>query len=68
VERVCFLARVLTRLLTGYLETEDHQAALDAMAATNANKRWQAEMPGYCVTGGPPDQSFLRVAEIFHLD
>jgi L-rhamnose mutarotase len=55
-------------LLVGYLETEDYQAALDAMAATEVNERWQTEMSGYFVTDGPPDQSFVRVSEIFHLD
>jgi L-rhamnose mutarotase len=53
--------------LIGYLETNDYQAALDAMAATDVNKRWQAEMSEFFVADGPPDQSFLRVAEIFHL-
>ena len=55
-------------LLIGYLETDDYQAALDAMAATEVNGRWQAEMAGYFVADGPPDRSFLRLAEIFHLD
>ena len=55
-------------LLVGYLETEDYQAALDTMAATEVNKRWQAEMADFFVSDGPPDQSFLRIAEIFHLD
>jgi len=55
-------------LLVGYLETDDYQAALDAMGATDVNRRWQAEMAGYFVSDGPPDQSFLRIAEIFHLD
>jgi len=58
-------------LLIGYLETEDFQAALDAMAATEVNKRWQAEMAEFFVADGasvPPDQSFQRVAEVFHLD
>ena len=55
-------------LLVGYLETEDYQAALDAMAATEVNKRWQAEMSEFFVADGPPDQSFVRPAEIFHLD
>ena len=54
--------------LIGYLETESYQAALDAMAATDVNKRWQAEMSEFFVADGPPDQSFRRVAEIFHLD
>ena len=55
-------------LLVGYLETDDYQIALNAMGATDVNKRWQAEMAGYFVPDGPPDQSFLRIAEIFHLD
>ena len=70
-------------LLVGYLETDDYQAALDAMAATDVNTRWQAEMAEYFMNatavagaagagsdtdGGPPDRSFLRIAEIFHLD
>jgi len=27
-----------------------------------------AEMAGYFISDGPPDQSFVRIAEIFHLD
>jgi L-rhamnose mutarotase len=44
-------------LLVGYVETEDYQAALDAMAATDVNKRWQAAMAGFFVADGPPDQT-----------
>jgi L-rhamnose mutarotase len=55
-------------LLVGYLETPDYQAALDAMAATEVNKRWQAEMAEFFVADGLPDQSFARLAEVFHLD
>ena len=55
-------------LLVGYLETEQYQAALDAMAATDVNRRWQEEMSDFFVADGPPDQSFLRLEEIFHLD
>ena len=55
-------------LLVGYLETDDYAAALARMAATGVNRRWQAEMAGFFVSDGPPDQSFLRLAEIFHLD
>jgi len=60
-------------LLVGYLETEDYRAALAAMAETDVNSRWQAEMAGYFVNvGGPgeasaPDESFVRIPEIFHL-
>ena len=55
-------------LLVGYLETDDYAAALARMAATGVNRRWQAKMAGFFVSDGPPDQSFLRLAEIFHLD
>ena len=57
-------------LLIGYLEADDYQAALDGMARTAVNGRWQAEMAPYFaeLDGRPPDQSFLRIAEIFHLD
>ena len=55
-------------LLVGYLETDDYAAALARMAATDVNRRWQAEMAEFFVSDGPPDQSFLRLAEIFHLD
>jgi L-rhamnose mutarotase len=55
-------------LLVGYLETDDYAAALAAMAATGVNARWQAEMAGFFAGDGPPDQSFSRITEIFHLD
>jgi L-rhamnose mutarotase len=55
-------------LLVGYLETDDYQAALEAMAGTAVNARWQAEMSEFFVADGPPDRSFLRLQEIFHLD
>ena len=55
-------------LLVGYLEAGDYRAALDAMAATDVNRRWQAEMAEFFVADGPPDQSFVRLKEIFHLD
>jgi L-rhamnose mutarotase len=55
-------------LLVGYLETDDYAGALDAMAATDVNARWQAEMADFFVADGPPDRAFLRLDEIFHLD
>jgi L-rhamnose mutarotase len=48
-------------LLVGYFETEDFQAALDAMEATDVNARWQAEMSEFLV---PP---LRRIEEVFHL-
>ncbi|MGX5357236.1 L-rhamnose mutarotase [Kocuria sp. KH4] len=56
-------------LLIGYLETEDLAAARAGMAATEVNARWQAEMaPFFEDLGLPPDQGFLRLAEVFHLE
>ena len=55
-------------LLIGYLETADYQAALVTMEKTEVNERWQAEMSEFFVADGPPDQSFTRIAEVFHLD
>jgi len=38
------------------------------MEKTEVNERWQAEMSEFFVADGPPDQSFTRIAEVFHLD
>ena len=59
-------------LLVGYLETDDYQAALARMAETEVNTRWQAEMAPFFeedgLNGRRPDEGFLRLAEVFHLD
>ena len=56
-------------LLIGYFETPDLQAALDGMAATEVNARWQAEMAGFFEDLGDarPDTGFTQLTEIFHL-
>jgi L-rhamnose mutarotase len=56
-------------LLIGYVEADDLEAAQQAMAATEVNKRWQAQMADYFtgIDGRPPDESFLLLREIFHL-
>ncbi len=57
-------------LLVGYLETDDFQAALRAMAATEVNTRWQAEMSPYFedLGGRGPDEAMVPLTEVFHLD
>jgi L-rhamnose mutarotase len=57
-------------LLIGYVEAGDLAAAQQAMAATEVNARWQAEMSRYFtgLDGRPPDEGFLLVEEIFNLD
>lgn len=57
-------------LLVGYFETPDLDAALKGMALTDVNARWQAEMVEFFedLDGRRPDESFLTLPEIFHLD
>ena len=57
-------------LLVGYVEAEDLTAAQAAMAATEVNARWQAEMGRFFtgLDGRRPDEGFLLLDEVFHLD
>jgi L-rhamnose mutarotase len=56
-------------LLIGYFETEDLQASLDAMAATEVNRRWQAEMaPLFADPSRTPEHGLVRLDEVFNLD
>ena len=52
-------------LLVGYLETEDFEAAQRAMAATEVNERWQAEMAK--LFGERADEAMRPLEEVFHL-
>ncbi|MFE2179512.1 L-rhamnose mutarotase [Streptomyces sp. NPDC059455] len=56
-------------LLVGYLETEDFEAAQAAMAATEVNARWQAEMAPFfeALDGAKPDEAMKPLTEVFHL-
>ncbi|QRP50839.1 L-rhamnose mutarotase [Amycolatopsis sp. FDAARGOS 1241] len=57
-------------LLIGYVEADDLAAAQAAMAETEVNARWQAEMaPFFTGLGGAaPDEGFALLTEVFHLD
>ncbi|MDR5700551.1 L-rhamnose mutarotase [Agromyces aerolatus] len=56
-------------LLIGYLETNDFAAAQAGMAALEINARWQAEMaPFFEELAGRPDEGFVRLTEVFHLE
>jgi L-rhamnose mutarotase len=57
-------------LLVGYVEADDLAAAQAAMAATEVNARWQAEMAPFFtgLDGRPPDEGFLVLEEVFHLE
>lgn len=67
-------------LLVGYLETEDFEAARQAMARTEVNARWQADMAGFFENpeepagstgagagGQAPDEAMRPLTEVFHL-
>ena len=56
-------------LLVGYLETEDFDAALAGMEATEVNARWQAEMGPFfeSLDGARPDEAMKPLTEVFHL-
>jgi L-rhamnose mutarotase len=58
-------------LLIGYVETQSSvQEAQAAMARTDVNARWQAEMSEFFtdLDGGAPDEGFLLLEEVFHLE
>lgn len=57
-------------LLIGYVETPDFERALQLMAATEVNARWQSEMAGFFegVPGRKADEQMEPVPEVFHLD
>jgi L-rhamnose mutarotase len=57
-------------LLVGYVEADDLAAAQRAMAATEVNARWQAEMSRFFtgLGGRPPDEGFELLEEVFNVD
>jgi L-rhamnose mutarotase len=56
--------------LIGYLECDDFEAVQAAMAATDVNARWQAEMGEFFqdLEGRRPDEGLLVLDEVFHLE
>lgn len=57
-------------LLFGYVETPSFDEALNKMAETEVNGRWQELMAPYFenIGGRCPDQAMVRLEEVFHLD
>lgn len=53
-------------LVVGVCEVDDFDAAQARMAATDVNTRWQREMAR--LAGGRPDDAFVVLEEVFHLD
>jgi L-rhamnose mutarotase len=54
--------------IIAYCETDDFQAALDAMQDKDVNTRWQAAMAPMFELPAAPDSTLERLPEIFHLD
>jgi L-rhamnose mutarotase len=57
-------------LLIGYVETPDFSRALQLMAETEVNARWQSWMADFFegIPGRHADQMMEQVQEVFHLD
>jgi L-rhamnose mutarotase len=55
-------------LLVGYVESDDLELAQAAMARTDVNARWQADMSRFFVQGRRPDEGLLLLDEIFNLE
>jgi L-rhamnose mutarotase len=56
--------------LFGYLECDDWAAANEALAASDANRRWQEFMRGYLATPVDPDaaEPLRLLEEVFRMD
>jgi L-rhamnose mutarotase len=56
-------------LLIGYLETPDLKNALGQMAATEINRKWQAEMSDFFegTNGSTADERIQLIEQVFHL-
>jgi L-rhamnose mutarotase len=55
-------------LVVGYFLTDDLAAAQEAMAATDVNRRWQAEMARFFVGAADGLHGIQVLEEVFNLD
>ena len=57
-------------LLFGYVETPDFERALEKMAQTDVNKRWQDFMAPYFedIGGKHADESMVPLEKVFYLE
>lgn len=56
-------------MLVGYVETPDFQKALDGMAGTEVNARWQAQMKEFFEDpeNRAPDEQMRPLEQVFYL-
>lgn len=56
-------------MLVGYLEAPNFEQALANMSDRDVNQRWQKEMGHFFESlTGRPDESMIRLEEVFHLE
>jgi L-rhamnose mutarotase len=56
-------------LLFGYFEVDDLEASTAYLAASEVAAEWEAESAGFFTQlDGRPDQGFVALREVFHLD
>ena len=56
-------------LLFGYFEVDDLEASTAYLAASEVAAEWEAESAGFFThLDGRPDQAFVELREVFHLD
>ena len=56
-------------LLFGYFEVDDLAASTAYLAASEVASEWEAESAGFFTQlDGRPDQGFVELREVFHLD
>ena len=56
-------------LLFGYFEVDDLAASTAYLAASEIAAEWEAESAGFFTQlDGRPDQAFVELREVFHLD
>lgn len=56
-------------LLFGYFEVDDLAASTAYLAASQVAAEWEAESAGFFTQlDGRPDQGFVELREVFHLD
>ena len=56
-------------LLFGYFEVDDLAASTAYLAASDVAAEWEAESAGFFTQlDGRPDQAFVELREVFHLD
>lgn len=55
-------------LLVGFVDCDDLDDSLAQMAERDVNARWQASMAPFFTSGENPDEDFVQLEQVFHLE